>query len=111
MAPAIARGFAILGKLLTDIVALAFLLVIRELVLVRDLMFLGCSFVLYSLALGPPLPPPAPVAKVFGSFLPAISVTVEMTQTTAMATRMPWMRTESAKPSPPSRCQSVRLGR
>ncbi|NBV49180.1 MAG: hypothetical protein EBR95_09160 [Verrucomicrobia bacterium] len=110
-APAVASGFAMLGRLLIAMEALAFLLVIREFVLVSALTFLGWSLVLNSLALGPPEPPPAPVAKVFGSFLPAPSVTVETTQTIAMSTRTMCTTTDNARPSPPRRCQRVRLGR
>ncbi|NBV48914.1 MAG: SlyX family protein, partial [Verrucomicrobia bacterium] len=111
IAPALSNGLDMLGRLATASEAFAFLLVMRVLVLASDLMFLGWSLVLYSFAFGPPAPPPAPVAKVFGSFLPAPSVTVETTQTIAISTRMTCTMTDNARPSPPRRCQRVRLGR
>ena len=110
IAPAVANGFAIVGTLLIAIDEFAFLLVMRELVLVSALTFLGWSLVLYSLAFGPPLPPPAPVAKVSDPLFLALSVTVETTQTMATITSRRWMMTEKARPSPPRRRQSERLG-
>ena len=63
IAPAESRGLDRLGRLLIASAASAFLLVMRVFVLASDLMFLGTALVLNSLALGPPAPPPAPVAK------------------------------------------------
>ena len=111
IAPALRSGLDMLGRLATANAEFAFLLVMRVFVLASDLMFLGWTLVLNSLALGPPAPPPAPVAKVFGSFLPAPSVTVETTQTIAISTRTMCTRTDKARPSPPRRCHRVRLGR
>ena len=50
------------------ICAFAFLDVIFEALLVRLLGALGFTLVFCAIARSPPLPPPAPVAKVLGSF-------------------------------------------
>jgi len=58
----------------------ALLEVMRVVVLARDLTFFGLILRSVLFTRSPPEPPPAPVAKVFGSFLP-LSVTVETTKT------------------------------
>ena len=63
-----------------------------------------------SLAFSPLAPPPAPVAKVLGSFL-AWSVMVETTQMAAKRMSRTWMTIEVTRPSPPMRRQNGSLGR
>ena len=63
----------------------ALLEVMRVVVLARDLTFFGLTLRSVLFTRSPPEPPPAPVAKAFGSFL-ALSVTVETTNAAAMKT-------------------------
>ena len=88
----------------------ALLEVMRVVVLASDLTFLGCTLRSVLLTRSPPDPPPAPVAKVFGSFL-ALSVTVETTKAAAIKTSNTWIASETERPLAPMRCQNERFMR
>ena len=80
--------------------ALALLDVMREALLVRLLGEFGFALVFYAIARSPPRPPPAPVAKVLGSFL--LLVATDTTQAVAVNNSMPWINNDTAKPWPPN---------
>ena len=88
----------------------ALLEVIRVVVLARDLTFLGLTLRSVLFTRSPPEPPPAPVAKVLGSFL-ALSVTVETTNTAATKTSRMWIASETERPLAPMRCQRLSFRR
>ena len=90
--------------------AVALLDVMRVVVLARDLTFFGWTLRSVLFTRSPPEPPPAPVAKVFGSFL-ALSVTVETTKAAAMKTSTTWTARETDRPLAPIRCQKLRFMR
>ena len=111
MAPEIIEeAEAELGMSGSAIDADALLEVMRVVVLASDLTFLGWILCWVFLTRSPPEPPPAPVAKVFGSFF-ALSVTVETTKAAAMKTRRTWIARETERPLAPMRFQNDRFMR
>ena len=78
---------------------LALLEVMRVALLVTLLGALGFALVFCAIARSPPLPPPAPVAKVLGSFL--LLVATDTTQAVAVNNSRPWTNNDTAKPCPP----------
>ena len=98
------------GRSGREMVAVVLFEVMRAAFFARVLAFLGWILCGWTLARSPELPPPAPVAKLSGSFLTE-SVTVEITQIAAIRMSTPWMIREMVRPSPPSFCQKERRWR
>jgi hypothetical protein len=87
------------GRSGSEIVALAFLEVIREAFFARVFAFFGTTLCGWFFARSPALPPPAPVEKLSGSFF-AASLTVETTQSPAEKISNIWMKTDTTNPVP-----------